>query len=418
MNNLLHYFLILILVSFFLPTFVALPYTPGSAFYAPFWLILLALNYPKIFISRGFLICYLFFIVHIIKFIFSDTYKVLAFESTMAYNAMCLAFAISLLEYFKMLNKPIQFKQIGTLSFVLIMVTCVTCIISLNIFPDASRFLAGAGSTADSTVENTGIIELYMLYGIANYDFYHGVAFISPIFMTLFFSKNKFVEKKKFIVPIALFLTCIYWGQYSSTLGLILIGSIFSLIIPKLKSMTQYLLISIITIFLVSFSGKIISPVLYTLADILNSENFSPRLRNVGANLDGSYIELDDKDRTYTESYEEQKNISLESFYNNPIFGGNEIGGHHFWYDIIGRYGLIGLGVWITLLSYIFRDISNRLFGIYKIIYLHIFISFVFVGIYKPIITFTMIPYITFFAPIFLLMFQNKTWFIKDKKLF
>jgi hypothetical protein len=417
MNNLLHYFLILILVSFFLPTFVALPFTPGASFYAPFWLILLALNYPKIFVSKGFLICYLFVFVHIIKFIYSDAYKVLEFESTFAYTAMCLAFAISLLEYFKMLNNPIQFKQIGTLSFVLIMTTCVTCIISLNIFPDASRFLAGAGSVANSTVENTGIIELYMLYGIASYDFYHGVAFIFPVFSTLFLTKNKLFERKKFIIPIALFLSCIYFGQYSSTLGLILIGSIFSLIIPKLKNMTQYLLISVITIFLVSFSGKIISPVLYSLADILNSENFSPRLRNVGANLDGSYLQLDDKDREYTESYEEQKNISLQSFYNNPILGENEIGGHHFWYDIIGRYGLFGLGVWISFLSYIFKDISNRLLGSFKIIYLHIFISFVFLGIYKPILIFAMITYITFFAPVFLLMFQNKSWFLKDKKL-
>jgi hypothetical protein len=386
--------------SFFLPTVVALPFTPQAVFYVPFWLFSLFIYYPKIFISKEFIISYLFLILHFIYVSFglygTNEFSLLDYFSQ-------IAFSFSLLEYFKLSKDYVGFKYVTKLIFILLIITCGTNIVSLSIFPDASRGLAGYLSSSGQQE----LIVQYLYYGISSYDFFHTLAFISPIYPTFFLLRKIKINKYVLLTTYGLYCLAIYRGGYSSAFGILLIGLFFSFFISKFTNQIKYLFFLAIFGIFFSFYSFIVSPALYFLADTLNSEFISPRLINVAANLDKSSTFLDEKELIYTVSYENQKEISLKSFYSNVLTGGEKSGGHHFFADFLGRFGIIGFVPLLIALIHTYFSRVKLFSGTFKILFIHIFTSFIFVGFFKPIGIFYMLPTVTFIVPAFFLYAQN-----------
>ena len=399
---LIRYFLVLIVVSFFLPPFVALPYMPNSTFYFPFWIVLVFFSYPRALLNTGFMASFAFLLLHFL-------YTVMGWYQNDVYSLMDyffpLAFSFSVLEYFKESKDFKRLDQMLELSLILLIITSITSIISLTAFPSAARDMAGFLSASDQR----DLADFYMLIGIGNYYFFHNIALCVPLLVFLIQNKNsRNLVRLKWLAILGITFLAVMRGGFSSAFGIFFIGLALSVLISRLKSVKAYLGLLIglgIVYFLFS---PILAPVLYSFADILDSEFISPRLRNVAANLDGSAAFLSERDSIYTSSYKKQLEISLEGLLKNPFTGSGVQGGHHFWADALAKFGLIGFLPWIFIIIYLIRSRSKWFFGRYKIIVIHVFITLFFIGFFKPIGLDQMFTFISIFIPAFLLLLQRR----------
>lgn len=403
LKTLFRYFLGLIIVSFFLPTFVALPYTTQAAFYFPIWVVLVGIFYPKTIFNFGFLGAFLFLILHVIYNLFglykTDTYSMLDYFWPMA-------FSFSVIEYFNVSKDYTGLYGLTKLTFILIIITMITSIVSLTMFPSAARDMAGFLSA-------TGQYELnrfYLYIGIGNYYFFHNVAFIVPIIVFLFQNKQYLNFNRVYlIIFLALIFLAIYRGGFSSAFGLFFIGLSLGLFLNMIRSPLYYLIL--ISIFYLQFNliGPLLAPAFYATADLFDdSEYISPRLRNLASNFDGSSKLLDDRDLKYTEGYEIQLAISTQAFLENPLTGSGKQGGHHHWIDLLSKFGLIGFIPWILIMIYMYRSRVRPLKGTFKLIYFHVLMCLIFLGLFKPIGLEDMFSFVAIFLPAFLYYAQFK----------
>lgn len=398
----LRYFLGVIIVSFFLPTFIALPYTPQASFYFPIWVVLVWIFYPKTIFNFGLLGAVLFLILHIL-------YTIFGFYKTDAYSILDyfwpIAFCFSVIEYFNVSKDYTGFYTLTKLSFILIIVTSITSVVSLSQIPSASRDMAGL-------LSSTGQYEInvfYLYIGIGNYYFFHNVAFLVPLVVFLFQKKKYFKVKGVYLIAVlALIFLTIYRGGFSSALGLFFIGLFFGLFLNKIRSPLNYLIFISILYLSFNFIAPLSTPVMYSTADLLDSEFFSPRLRNVAAKIDGSEIFLDDRELLYTKGYEDQLEISTQAFLENPLTGIGKQGGHHFWADILGKFGIIGFIPWILIIIYMYRSRVRHLNETLKLIYFHVLMSLIFVGFFKPVGLEDIFTFVAIFFPAFLYYIQFK----------
>lgn len=400
----------LIIISFFLPPFVALPLTPQASYYFPFWVTLALISYPQIALNTGFIASFSFIVLHIIYVIFGLYQNN---EHSLYTNFWPLAFSFSVLEYFKLSGDRSGFKILFKLTIVLILITSISSIISLSLYPYASRSMAG-------NLASTGqfdLIVFYMYIGIGNYYFFHNLAFCVPIIMILLLDYRFYnVKRWKILLMLTLNLTAVVSGGFSSAFGIFFIGLIFSLFLNRMKTIISYFLLILSIYATFSIIAPFASPILYTIANVLDSEIISPRLRNVGANLDGSSKNLDDKELIYTESYEKQLDISLKAFQDNPLTGSGIQGGHHFWADILGKFGLIGFIPWFFILFYLFRTRTGWFSGNMRIVWIHILSTFIFIGFFKPIGLEEMFSFVVIFLPGFLIYLQDRIAMLNTSK--
>lgn len=395
-------FLGLIILSLFLPSFVALPYTPQASFYYPFWIVLVLIFYPKVALNTGFLASFSFVVLHVVYVLFdfylNDKYALLEFFWP-------LAFSFSVLEYFQASKDYKGLKMLTGLAIILILLTSLTSSISLTLFPSAARDMAGYLS--ESKQGDLGVF--YMLIGIGNYYFYHNIAICSTLIVLLIQRSKGFQMKKwQLIAALVLVFFAVMRGAFSSAFGIFFIGIVFAFILPRIRTVFVYLITISSFYFVFSVIGPFLAPGMYALADVVDSEFISPRLRNVGANLDGSAKLLGDDELRYTQSYEDQLAKSMEAFQDSPLTGSGRQGGHHFWADFLAKFGIIGTLPWLFILIYLFYSRLSWLGGRMKVVAFHGFVTLVFIGFFKPIGLEEMFSFVAIFLPAFLIYFQGR----------
>jgi hypothetical protein len=393
------YFLLLVIGTLLIPTISGLPKTPTTAFYVPFWMLLLSISNPRIFVSKGFFLGYFFFILHFIYLFFFYT-EDRDNERFMLYEVVPILFSFSLLEYFLNLRRYKDLSRITNLIFFGTILTTVTSAISLNIFPSAARDLAG------QIRETPELAKFYSLVGIGGFYFYIFLAILAPVYLFVIF-KNP-VKKVKLWFCAIYFISfyTVLISQYAASISLFILSSLATVIYLRVKSVPTYFLFFLTSILLYT-NKQYISNSIINFSYQIDLESLSPRLRNIALIIDNNNNNKFSNDLEFKGVYDELKMKSLNSFNENIFTGGGKIGDHVFWYDVLGTHGLIGLIPWLFLFYYILKSRVSLFKDEYRNIYYIVFFALMFIGFHKPFRLLAILPFITFIIPAILIKIQN-----------
>ncbi len=215
---------------------------------------------------------------------------------------------------------------------------------------DAARLLAGAASEAERSS--------YYKQGVGGYGFVYGSVFF--IFgMIILGSKSKNIVKKVLLYG-ATMLTFLMIVFSSYTIAIMMALMLFFLAIyarTKKKNAT-YIFIGIF-ILLLFFLGPILA-LMHEMAENMDLYWLSKRTGQLLAAKDsGGFSDLK-RIQLYMQSF--------NSFLDNPVFGGNSIGGHSMFFDSIGEYGLVGIVYFLAILAWLNKrrkDLKNRVGVVY-----------------------------------------------------
>jgi len=138
-----------------------------------------------------------------------------------------------------------------------------------------------------------------------------------------------------------------------------------------------------------------------------NLEMVAIKFKEVALYLEsGNKINVDDNVNMY--GYEIRRELSKNSFFESPITGGGESGGHHFWLDLLAEHGIFGFFPWV-LLFVLFFNSTKKIFPISeRVLILNSMLIFIMIGLNKNILIFSMPVAIFFVLPLFLLVFGEK----------
>ena len=213
--------------------------------------------------------------------------------------------------------------------FIVMLITAITSIIFLIDDPTAARHLATI-SDADE--------ELFVEYNwknIGGYEFTYLFVLSYPI--VILATKKKKLNPWLAAVITVLMVVYIFYAEYTTALLLFLISSVFWFFKKDLKAW-HLVLIFLVAVVLFVFFQSIFGSLLDWLADVIDSEEISSRLRA----LAGGVESLENFEDKRLDLYLTSLNTFLESPILGTVISGGVIGGHSFILDFLANYGIVG----------------------------------------------------------------------------
>ncbi len=233
--------------------------------------------------------------------------------------------------------------KIVSLVVITSIITAVTTIMGLQIFPNASRELATGGEL---------YVSRYYAYNIGGFSFIYSLVLIHPMLICRYKSKCKSY--------IAIFITiifalCIFKSNYT-TATLFFLISCFAYIIPDSNNKSKKRLFGVIVIILSIVIYYRLPSILDYLSELPIFEASSGKMSDLSNMLlGGEAIEYDTNARMLLFKQ------SWEAFLSNPLLGsrftGKSGGGHSYILDFAASYGIIG----IIMLCAIYKALFNNL---------------------------------------------------------
>lgn len=213
-------------------------------------------------------------------------------------------------------------------------------------------------------------------FGLPNYTLMHAYTFMLPglcLLAKVNTGKNRIIM----IIVIALFYYVITQTAVSTsiTLGtLIIIASILYNHNHKDKTIISFLCVG--GLFVAIYYSGLILNIIDGIMPFFEGTAVQFKLEDLHDSIVGGVLQGDS-----FEGREALHNISKDSFFANPIFGGGRAGGHSQMLDILGTVGIIGfipffLVIWNSLKSYL-RPLSNDLARLYM--FVSFTVSFVYI---------------------------------------
>lgn len=235
------------------------------------------------------------------------------------------------------------------LALILILITSITSILGLYIYPDASREQTSYDLKDDAM--------FYESLNIGGYVYMYSMCVMIPIlFWQIPHSKRIFRGIN--IVTLIMVVWCVYMSAFATALLLVIVAVLLSVvnIKPKLKP-----LIYVFTIFLVVISGTgLLASFMYDLSQMVQSDYVSDRLLQLSLVFSGT-----DVANISTETSAERLELfqtAWNSFLSSPIFGHNlvyfdkeALSGHSLVLDTLAGSGLLGIGVLYLIFSNLFK---------------------------------------------------------------
>lgn len=412
--RILHYLFIIFFVAVLFPTFSGIPKIPSYHVFLYLALSLYLVMSPSFFVRAALkvrLILLLF--LHLI-------YLLLAFylesENRNIFDLYVPAISVLLLwglygngSYQNEKRAKIILKLFV---FGLICTACTTSI-ALIFFPDAARLLAG--SLAESG--NIELNNFFLLLGIGSYNF--SVMWVFFIILFYFEYQRKRLKLWEFVFTGAIFLYATYKVSITAPFFLLFIGLSMIYFGRNVSSIFFLRLRMLFIASLVYNFSYLLSYPLYWAAQVFHTnQNVSLRLTNVAKRLDGtlanstinisSDVDLDKSD-VYIGSYEIRARKSIDSFFESPLIGGGEVGGHNFYLDILGSFGLVGFLAYVLVIAMLYKKASSFLISERsKILYNNIVILFVLLGLIKTYSLIVMFIAVFFVIPLYLKLSDRK----------
>ena len=352
---------------------------------------------------------FLLLIVHFI-YLFFDVYNV---KNQIQIIDFCFPFLIVNVLFNYYLENQNHFFQFSKIVVVGLITTIFTTFISSTIYPDAARQLAGQLAKEG----NDELISFYMMLGIGDYSFSFYWLLIGLISTYCWRNRNRLslINNNNNIILSTILLFGLYMIQYTTTLILYFVGIYIIIFGKKLVKKFGFILFSVFTIIGFYLIRSVVVISLFAISNILSTAEISPRLKNIATRINSSDIEAgyyakDDSeleiDNRYIGGYERRAQISINSFYKNPFFGGGQSGGHNFYLDNLGMFGLFGTSILFLVLYHYFRRASEFIlkndpeyYFLFKVIVLIVFL----LGIVKTYIFLPFVIFVFFFVPFYLI---------------
>ena len=250
-------------------------------------------------------------------------------------------------------------KYFAIMELVIVIITSVLTIIVDSSLPGIVR------QTVTFTIEGRSELALqYYRLGVCEYGLPHAIPIIMPA-IVMYARTNEFSVIKR-LVSLIIILILGYFVFISGVTTAILLF-LFSIAASSLISINSrkksYRRIIILCVFALPLvNDNVILSILSGLEEIVPAENsFNGKLISMENTI--RYGEADGS----VDAREEKYNISLQTFLNNPIIGGNgakNAGGHSIILDSFSAYGLIG-GIPLLLLilyhlSFVYKILSDK----------------------------------------------------------
>jgi hypothetical protein len=391
------------------PTFSGLPMTPSYTWFFYFSLIITFIINRKYLLKKTPYSLFLLLIVHFI-YLFFDVYNV---KNQIQIIDFCFPFLIVNVLFNYYLENQNHFFQFSKIVVVGLITTIFTTFISSTIYPDAARQLAGQLAKEG----NDELISFYMMLGIGDYSFSFYWLLIGLISTYCWRNRNRLslINNNNNIILSTILLFGLYMIQYTTTLILYFVGIYIIIFGKKLVKKFGFILFSVFTIIGFYLIRSVVVISLFAISNILSTAEISPRLKNIATRINSSDIEAgyyakDDSeleiDNRYIGGYERRAQISINSFYKNPFFGGGQSGGHNFYLDNLGMFGLFGTSILFLVLYHYFRRASEFIlkndpeyYFLFKVIVLIVFL----LGIVKTYIFLPFVIFVFFFVPFYLI---------------
>ncbi len=249
-----------------------------------------------------------------------------------------------LLGYYIMKDTGFNSKVFSVIIFIACVLTLITTVIGLNVYPDASRYLA----TVSDASEGQNV--LYEWINIGGYSFVYTIVLLYPI-LILYYKRGKIKLLPTIILSLAMLILLLN-STYTIALLLFIISSLLFFMKRDFKAKDLAIFLIFAVLLYIVFSS-FMSDFLYWLGDIVDNKEITPRLQALAGGREG----LESSDDNRLELYL----LSLNTFLDNPLFGtlfegGVGIGGHSFVLDYLAQFGILGLVLLVAMYYIIYRN--------------------------------------------------------------
>jgi hypothetical protein len=408
-ENIFRILAILTVGKFLLPVvFENLPFPLNSTtFYFLVWIGLIIIYFNRILISTRFTYIYFFAIWYFI-FIGTGVFNVeisdlLLGTRTIDYKwirseIQTLFFSVLILQYFISSKDFKGLFLILKITLLFVLITLITTLMGLSIYPYASREMAG-GLAVRGEFE---LQELYLKIGIAQYGFLYGLSFVIPAL--IFFLKSNVIKRKTKILLFIFTVLSIYTiqkSQHTTAMLFALIGAFFAIWTPA-KIKTVLLRMLILLPFLILIQKDSIADMFLFLSNNIELETLQIRLYDMsitaraglgwGTHVDHRYNRIP---------------ILLANFLSSPLTGSGETLGHNWWLDRLSMFGLLGTIPWVLVIWHQAKLNMRLLTESNQVAYLLSMLLFIIMGFMKNMMQSQMVFFVFFIIPAMII--------IKDK---
>lgn len=313
----------------------------GIAFIFIFFLSHLKLN--KIdFLALFFLFCYTFYISIVTIPFYGQIFN------NQVFNACIMIFLYFIYLYTKKLNLKHK-TTISKFAFFGYLFTWVYSIFKLLQDPTLSRRMAATNM----------ISEIDILGGVGGFDTVYGSILVLCIMIYLLQEKSK-INRSFLIFCITSCVLFLILSSYATALVLMLV--LFSLYLLK-KNKLYFVLMSIL--FIILFINRV--EIGYWISSVSHNFTFSEILSNK-INEIGQMLSTGQSAGTLSgdEGRIARMGWSLHTFFKYPLFGGllrsdGIIGYHSELFDMLGRYGVIGSGLFLSFFILFMKSLYNEI---------------------------------------------------------
>lgn len=254
-------------------------------------------------------------------------------------------------------NDTKLYKLILKTVLIFFIITCITTIRGISIYPMASRFLA----TGQSELYN---LDMFYRMNIGGYAFIYSLVLFIPTIIYLFKNNKKY--RIISLMILILFLITILQSQY--TIALILsLPSLSLLFLRKIRILQVLGLILFIYCIIYLVFQSNISEVLFNVSNLLITEGFDflgTRFNQLAEYLSLNLSQVSDE---FLRIILYKK--SILTFLSKPIFGNllaqdyNSIGGHSSLFDTLASLGLFGIVFLIYFFGVFYKKIRRNFYG-------------------------------------------------------
>ncbi len=269
-------------------------------------------------------------------------------------------------------------KLLLQFSLIVLAVTSYTTILGLEIFPKASRELAGVAVGEDRSN--------YMLLNIGGFDFIYAITLAIPVVFWMIRYTKRWMKILNVIIFL-LFLYCIYMSSYATAFLIVLVVIVLLLIDynPRWKPYIIY-----IVLFAAILMGTgALSAFFRWLSSSVESEYVADRLLQVSLLLEGNSAESISTDTS------NERVVLLHNawvgFLNSPLWGNNIISwnksvlsGHSLLLDIMSASGILGVFFFVSIFYQIYKKVFEGRFNSLVANARIIWISFIILSIFNP----------------------------------
>ncbi|MBU0581510.1 MAG: hypothetical protein KKA19_10080 [Candidatus Margulisbacteria bacterium] len=223
---------------------------------------------------------------------------------------------------------------------------------------------------------NLELIGYYRKIGIAEYGLFAGLAFMFPVIIAQF--KN-FKNKLRYFLlgfMILAFISLIL-SQFTTAFVIAIMG-IFTAMATKKNIRKSIWVFGTILLIVFIIPTSLYAGIIRNFSTLFGGTILQDRLEDLSYTLEEGLW----SGTTHTSERNSRIPLSLGNFLRSPFVGTGISYGHQFWFDILSKFGLIGILPWVLIISNNIQNnlrIFDRSYNIYYLISMATFIFFGFV---------------------------------------